>query len=76
MPLVIENSFPTSQGTGRVCITKISELMLFRELVTDCEKYETHIWADSGVLNVELCGTYCCHSPLKGKFLKSAFSLF
>jgi len=50
--------------------------MLFRELITNCEKYETHIWADTGVLNVEGCSTYCSHSPLKGKFPKSAFSLF
>jgi hypothetical protein len=69
MPLVIKNSVATSQRTNRVYVTKISELILIRELITDCEKYDTHIWADSGVLNVEGCGTYFCHSPLKDRFL-------
>ena len=34
MSLVIKNSFSTSQGTGCFYTTKISELVLFRELIT------------------------------------------
>ena len=75
MSLAVKKSFPTSQGKCHFYITMINALMLFRELITDCEQYETCIWADSGVLNVERC-TYCCHSRLKGKFHKSAFSFF